>query len=261
MSPPRRLGALLAVPLACFVASSPGSGQQEEESPPLHYIADYKVAWEDLPEWTRDHHEHAVPLLDSLVQEDVITGWSAWQHNTGSDYNWRLVIVADAWADFDNFWAEYLGRFPDEALEAGEEMIRAHRDEVWNEAELRMPESAADARLAYQALYQIDFDDVEAWQEHRESTVIPILEQAIADGILAGWVVETHNTGDRFNRSEVYLFKEWDHIDDFWGRVLSELMADEEVWHRVGGMIRAHDDAIWERVQEGDVQGDMTAGA
>lgn len=258
MSPPRGLGTLLTVAFACFVGSSPGSGQQEEASPALHYIADFKVAWEDFPEWVEDHREHGVALLDSLVAEEVITGWSAWQHNTGSDYNWRLVVVAEAWADFDTFWDEYRARWPEDETEIGAGAIRAHRDGVWNEAELRIPESAADARLAYQALYQIDFDDVEAWQEHRESAVIPILEQAMADGILAGWVVETHNTGDRFNRSEVYLFHEWDHIDDFWDRLVGELMADEEVWDRVGGMIRAHDDAIWERVPAEPGEGSMT---
>lgn len=248
---PRALRALLALPVAWIGTGSPAVAQEEAGPSTMHYVADYKVGYDDLSEWTEDHHEHAAPLLDALVEEGVITGWSAWQHNTGSDYNWRLVIEADEWADFGAFWDEYLGRLPEEALEAGAGMIRAHRDQVWDQADARIPESAAAAPWAYEALYQVDFDDLEAWREHWETTVVPLLEQAMADGILAGWVVDAHDTGGRFNRAEVYFFEDWDHIDDFWDWVLGELMADEERWERLAGMIRAHDDVIWERVPAG----------
>lgn len=253
----RASSALLCLSLASTTLAAPVAAQQEAGPPPMYYVADYKVGFDDLPEWTGDHHEHAVPLLDSLVAEGVIAGWSAWQHNTGSDYNWRYVLEAEEWADFDTFWDEYLGRFPEEALDRGAEMIRAHRDQVWNQTDARFPQSAADVPWAYEAVYQIDFSDLEAWDEYWRTTRVPHLDQMMEDGILAAYVVEGHDTGDRFNRAEVFFFESWDDIDDFWSAHLGELMADEQTWDRVAGMIRAHDDVIWERVPREAGEGTM----
>lgn len=260
MRPIRPLAVLLVFSLAASAGFAPAAAQEDEPTTGMYYIADYKVGFDDLPEWTADHRQHAVPLLDSLVAEEVITGWSAWQHHTGSDYNWRLVLEADDWPAFDTFWEEYLGRFPENALQRGAEMIRAHRDQVWNQGDTRFPDGASDVPLAYEARYQIDFADMGAWQEHFNADVVPVLEDAMAEGQLQAWVVQNHDTGDRFNRVEVFFFEDWDDIDDFWSRLLGELMADEEQWDRFAGMIRAHDDVIWERVPDAAGEGPTMGG-
>jgi hypothetical protein len=85
-----------------------------------------------------------------------------------------------------------------------------------------------------------------SWNE----TAAPILNGAMEDGILGGWVREGHNTGGRYNWKVLYLFEEWDHIDDLFERLVSQLMADAELWQKLGRMIAAHDDIIWTSVPE-----------
>jgi hypothetical protein len=75
-----------------------------------------------------------------------------------------------------------------------------------------------------------------------------MLDAAIQDGTLGGWVIESHNTGGRYNWKVLYFFEEWDTIDDFFESVLPRIMGDAALWSRMGGMIQAHDDIIWTSV-------------
>lgn len=222
--------------------------QQDGETNIQQYVADYAIAWQDLPEWTEMHHEQTVPVLDSLVEAGTIEGWSAWEHHTGSEYNWRMIIDAREWDDFDNFWDGFFGAFSEEDFERSGNMIQAHRDLIWDTPEVEISESAESITWAYEGLYQINFSDMQAWNADWEEVVVPILEEAMANDILAGWVVNDHNTGYRFNRVQVFLFEEWDDIDDFWNMFIGGLTSNPDTWDRIGSMIQAHDDVIWHRV-------------
>lgn len=239
---------LILLYVLCYTQS--GMAQEANESVTLKYIADYHIAWEDLPEWAEVHQSHTVPLLDSLVDEGVLNDWHVWQHNTGGEYNWRMILVSDDWGNFDVFWDEFFTRLPGDLIEQMSDMIRGHRDQIFEESEIKISASAGPITWAYDSRYQIDFSDLEEWNELRQEMITPILEKAMEQGILAGWVVEDHNTGDRFNRVEVYLFEEWDNIDDFSTMIMGAMMNDPSVWDQYGSMVRDHTDVIWQRVPD-----------
>lgn len=222
--------------------------QDESESNELLYVADYQVAWQHFPEWTEIHHEHTVPALEALVEDGTITGWSAWQHHTGSEYNWRMVIQAAEWDDFDAFWDGYFNSFSEELGQRVMPMIGAHRDQIWDLSEMNISESAGTLPYAYEALYQVNFGDMEAWNKDWKENMVPVLEKAMEEGILAGWAVLDHNAGDRFNKSQILLFNDWDHIDDVQDSMMGSLFSDPDRWQKVAGMISAHDDVIWHQV-------------
>lgn len=77
---------------------------------------------------------------------------------------------------------------------------------------------------------------------------MPVLEQAMENGSLAGWVVLDHNAGARYNRNQIMLFNDWDNIDDVPGTLMESMFSDEERWQEIGAMVRGHDDNVWSQV-------------
>jgi hypothetical protein len=223
-------------------------GVHAQDEPTLLYVAYQKVGYADLAEWTRLYHEHSVPVLQELQDEGVIEGWNVWQHSTGGEYNWRFGFRTTEWSQLGTFWTAYLSRLQARSPEAFARtgaMTQAHYDEIWNITSTNIPAPAPAFTYFYDSQFQVGFDELPAWNQTWNATVTPMLNQAMADGTLGGWVIEEHNTGGRYNWKVIYLFEEWDTIDDFFETVLGQLMANEEVWSRVGRMMDAHEDLLW----------------
>lgn len=222
---------------------------QEPAAPAHVYEAFYRLAFDDLEEWNRQYREYSVPILTELVEAGAIQGWSQWQHNTGSEYNVRFTVRTHDWASIGTFWDEYLSRLqeatPADEWESGARMILAHRDEIWDVAEVHVPQGLNTAYL-YAATFRVNFADMAEWNRAWTEVAAPILEEAMEEGILGGWVRLGHNTGGPHNSKVLYLFEAWDHIDDLFDKLLSELAeAHSEDFELVNRLIRAHDDAIW----------------
>ncbi len=100
----------------------------------------------------------------------------------------------------------------------------------------------------YDSSYQISFADMEEWNANWGQLVAPVLNQAMENGLLAGWATEGHNTGGRHNWKVLYFFDEWDHMDDLFGRLESAWMAEAALFERSAGMVDSHDDIIWTAV-------------
>jgi hypothetical protein len=237
--------------VAAAILGAPALAAQDATGEQV-YTAYYKIGYADLPEWIRTYNAYAVPVLEQLVEEGVITGFGSWQHNTGGEYNWRFVVRSEDWDNFDTFWSAYLSRSAQAAEGDGMEpdmwmrMIQGHYDEIWDITKMNVP-AGIQARYMYDSRFQLSFADMGAWDSMWSETVMPVLDQSIADGILAGYVVEGHNTGGRYNWKILYLFEEWDHMDDMFARAMGA-MSDPEVWNTMGSMIAAHDDVLWETV-------------
>lgn len=224
--------------------------QQNQDTTAVYYVADYNVEWESLMEWNQMYRDHSVPTLQELEEEGIITGWSAWMHNTGGEYNWRLVIGSSDWDNYDEFWDRYLSGYPEEVMEQSGDMLTSHRDQIWDAALVRYAENVDETQYIYEALYQIKFSNMPSWNSTMREREVPLWDAALEDGLIKGYVVLGHNTGDRYNHGRVYLFSEWDDMDDFTGSVMGEILSDAELWNRMGSMIEAHTDAIWERVPD-----------
>ncbi len=240
-----------SVACALLLLAPPAAAQEAEApAPGLVYVAYFQVAYADLDDWIGDYYQYSVPVLQELQDEGVITGWGVWQHQTGVEYNWRFAVRAPEWSHFEGFWREYLGRLQErapEVLARDNRMIQAHFDEVWNIDEVHVPEGL-DALYLYDSRFQISFAYLEEWNQRWRESVAPVLNQSMEDGILDGWVVQSHNTGGRYNWKVLYLFQEWDDMDDHFGRVMAELTSDAYGWEQFSSMIDAHDDVIWTAV-------------
>lgn len=232
--------------LALLVPSGVALGQED----PAHvYLAFYKVGFDDLDEWNRQYWEYAVPVLEELRAEGVIQGWNQWQHDVGSEYNVRFAVRTYDWASLGTFWSEYLSRLrevtPEAEWDASSRMIQAHRDEIWDVDEIQVSDDLEVAR-AYVSSFQLSFADTQEWDRIWSEVSAPILQEAMDDGLLGGWVKLTHNTGGPHNGKVIYLFEEWDDIEDMWAMFLGTLAEDHpEDWSATMGMVQAHDDVIW----------------
>ena len=79
-----------------------------------------------------------------------------------------------------------------------------------------------------------------------EEIIAPGLNAAMEAGLLGGWVRLTHNTGGAHNSKFLYLFEEWDSIDDMVEMVWFGMIEDDpEAFTRFVKLVDAHDDIIW----------------
>jgi hypothetical protein len=231
------LSLLMVVPRAS--AQDSGEG--------MAYLAFYKIGYADLPAWTELYHDLMTPVFQEMVDEGVITAFHAWEHLHGGEYNWRIAIRADDWSAYGDLWEIMMGRIgardPD-GLASIMSMIQAHHDEIFQITRANAPEGVQMA-YAYDSMFQVNFGDIEAWEALWEEHAFPALNAAMADGTLGGWVTEMHHTGGRYNWKVIYLFEDWDTMDEFFIGMMGSLMADPVVWGEMGAMIQAHDDIIW----------------
>jgi hypothetical protein len=233
-----RIGLLSAVFSALVTL---GIGAQENQRV---YVAYYQISYGDLQEWIADYYNNSVPVLDALVEEGVITGFSARMHSTGGEYNIRQALLGTADTDFEDFWDKYLSRLAARdpaASQRGGRMIMAHYDEIWNIDEVNIPDGGT-AKYFYDAQFQVSFADLEAWNRMWDETFGPALQQAVTDGLMLGWVEESHNTGGKFNWKIITLVEDWDTLDEVTAAVFEAAPLDHPIW----SMFSAHMDEIWE---------------
>lgn len=209
------------------------------------YVAYYQISYGDLEEWLGSYNRLSVPILEALVEEGVVRGFGMRMHSTGGEYNLRFVVQGDDDTDFSAFWGQYLGRLT-EADPADAErtarMIQAHEDEIWHIDELVIAEGGGGATYFYDAQFQVNFADLEAWNEMFAATFGPALEEAMEEGLLQGWVIESHDTGGRFNFKLINMVDDWDDIDDLTAKIFSAAPLSHPIWD----MFTAHKDEVWE---------------
>ena len=161
------------------------------------------------------------------------------------------------WASINTFWGEYLSRLqeatPAEEWDAGGRMIAEHRDAIWDIGEVHTRPERETAYL-YASTFRLSFADMEEWNGIWTDVVAPVLEAAMAEEILGGWVKLNHNTGGPHNSKVLYFFESWDDIDDLFGKLLGT-MADEhpDEWARANELFHAHDDVIWVPTTRGEM--------
>ncbi|MGD2068813.1 MAG: hypothetical protein PVI57_09105 [Gemmatimonadota bacterium] len=246
--PLARLAAALPV-LSLLLVAAPAAAQEQEPAPSLLYEAYFRINFADLPEWTRQFDTYSVPILREMQSEGLIEGWGHWQHNTGGEYDVRLALRLYDWDDIDTFWNEYLAGMA-EAVPADEQaatshMIEAHYDEVWNIGTVNVQQGAATPYM-YASTFQVNFGDVEAWDGFWQENVLPVLQDAMDAGVLAGVVTLNHNTGLPHNKKVLYMFEEWDDMDDMWNMFFERMETEHgEAFAESLSLVQAHDDIIW----------------
>lgn len=240
------LGLSLLVPMAAIPAAA-----QEEGARPATYLyeAYYKVNFADMDEWNRLFETYDVPVLEALQSEGVIDGWGHWEHNTGSDYNIRHAIRLFDWPSIDTFWDELLDRTFGAMSEADREIttriIQAHDDQIWEINSTTFAENPGENALMYASTFDVSFADMGEWNRIWNEDAIPVLQEAMAQGILNGVVILGHNTGPH-NSKVLYLFDDWDDIDDMWDLFFTRMEEQHgEDFTNALRMSRSHDDVIW----------------
>ncbi len=223
---------------------------QEARQPAHVYEAFYQISFADLADWNRQYWTYSVPILDKLEEEGVIEGYTQWQHETGGgDYNVYFNARTYDWASLGTFWSEYLSRLqaavPQDEWTASSRMVMAHRDEIWDISELNFREGAETAHV-YASSFLVSFADMAEWNRMWNEVAEPIMNEAMAEGTLGGWVRLSHNTGGPHNFKVLYFFDSWDDMDDLFAKLIGTMSEKHpEQWVRVNEMFRAHDDAIW----------------
>ncbi len=208
------------------------------------YVALYNIKYSDIPEWTAYYYDVSVPVLEGMVADGAITAFNMRMHHTGGEYTIRQGLVGNDDTDFDAAWEAYLGGLGQAdatAFRRVNRMILAHTDEIWNLDISNIP-NGADTQYAYEAHFQVNFADLDRWNELWAESLLPAMDQAMVDGLLQGYVVEGHNTGGPFNWKFLALYDEWDNFDEIEAAVFGAAPLDHPIW----SMFTAHKDELWQ---------------
>jgi hypothetical protein len=218
---------------------------QEQQLPRFVYEAYSQVS--DLDQWNRFYRQHSVPVLRQLQEEGVIQGWSMSQHHTGGEYNSRLAIRTYDWSALDTFWSEYFSRIvntvPAETFSAWQGLVQAHRDEIWNFGVINVADRPVN--YMYQAAFNIGFADLGAWNTAFAERTRPVLDELMEEGLLGGYVVFNHNTGESHNWKMLYLFEDWDRMDDCFQQLSARMNERYPDAAQTQQLIRSHADDLW----------------
>ena len=209
------------------------------------YISLYNVRYGDIPEYTAFYEANTRPILESMVADGTITGFGIRMHHTGGEYTVRQRLSG---TDDTNFEAAALmlntrlAESNPSGVERQNRMIQAHADEVWTIGQLNVPEDTGNVQYVYEAQFQVNRAELPRWSQIWEDDMYPVLERAIADDLLAGYVVLEHNTGGRFNWKILWLSETWDSMDDFEVAFFSAAPMDHPMW----SMYTSHRDELWQ---------------
>ena len=209
------------------------------------YISLYNVRYGDIPEYTAFYEANTRPILESMVAEGTITGFGIRMHHTGGEYTIRQRLSG---TDDTNFEAAALmlntrlAESNPSGVERQNRMIQAHADEVWTIGQLNVPEDTGNVQYVYEAQFQVNRAELPRWSQIWEDDMYPVLERAIADDLLEGYVVLDHNTGGRFNWKILWLHETWDSMDDFEAAFFAAAPMDHPMW----SMYTSHRDELWQ---------------
>ena len=224
--------------------TAPGMVAQQAQVGTRVYVALFNVKYSDIPQWTADYNEVGVPILEALVAEGAVTTFNMRMHHTGGEYTFRQALVGDDDTNYDAVWEAYLDRFAEAnpaAFDRTNRMILAHADEIWTIDASRLP-TAGQTQYTYEAQFQINFADLERWNELWTQDLVPVADQAMADGLLQGYVVEGHNTGGPFNWKILFLYDEWDDLNEIEAAIFEAAPLDHPLW----SIPTAHKDELWQ---------------
>jgi len=236
----------IGVIVGCADAQTTSDAQSTVEATRIS-IASHQVRFSDIPAFAQLYRGVAVPIMETLVEDGMITGFGIWMHNTGGKYNLRWHLTGMEEVDFEEAWTEIISQMAAadaEALEAFNRSVLAHKDETWNLGD-RNVESPGNAAYVYENLFKVNRADLPEWNE-LWAGVLPALDGAISDGLMRGYVVEEHNMGGEFNWNLVVFFDDWDVIDDAQAVFFENIPLDHPIW----AMAIAHKDELWSRLPE-----------
>ena len=211
------------------------------------YISVYNVRYGDIPEYTEFYEATARPILESMVADGTITEFGIYMHHTGGEYTIRQHLLG---TDDTNFEAAALAlntrlvESNPSGVERQNRMILAHADEVWTLGERNLPMTLPDVQYLYEAQFQVNRADLPQWEQLWEADLYPVLERAVADGLIEGYVVLNHNTGGRFNWKILWLSETWDSLDDFEAVFFGAAPLDHPIWL----LYTSHRDDLWQRL-------------
>jgi hypothetical protein len=237
----RRFALFLAV---VAMLSAPRLAVAQTDSPRV-YIAYFKVDFTDLPAWIENYQEVETPILDGMVEEGILNGFGLTVHDTGGEYNLRMVLLTPDWGSIQDFWTAYYARMPEDALGRGESMIRQHTDEIWVMTESNEVEGAGPSTLVYESAWHIAFDQLEEWNANFDRYSRPALQRAMDEGLISGWAKLDHDTGGPWNVKLIYWPTDWDDIDELIAMLVAggEQMDPEAMRSALG-----HEDHVWRMV-------------
>ena len=97
----------IGVTVGCANAQTTSDAQSTVEANRIS-IASHQVRFSDIPAFAQPYRSVAVPIMETLVEDGMITGFGIWMHNTGGKYNLRWHLAGMEGVNFEEAWTEII---------------------------------------------------------------------------------------------------------------------------------------------------------
>ncbi|MEZ4699970.1 MAG: hypothetical protein R2834_06540 [Rhodothermales bacterium] len=191
-----------------------------------------KVAGLDVPRLNQLADSIMRPVLDAMVEEQIIMSWGILTHEWGDEWNWNWYLTTADHASFVSAWAEFskriMERFPDGVPEMMQ-YLQAHKD---NQFLVRKafgrPLAAGEAppRFMMSNLAMVKEVDVPAIDKLFDTAMAPALNAMLAEGLIYGWGDLRHAWGDEWNIGWYISTKDHAAFVTAWESLLARVMKD-----------------------------------
>ncbi len=82
----------------------------ETTQPGIVVFSQNKCAYENFQQLNALTDSVWAPVLDDLVEEEMLVGWGILTHAWGDEWNWNVYYTVESHAAFLDFWQEMVGR-------------------------------------------------------------------------------------------------------------------------------------------------------
>ena len=107
-------------------------------------------------------------------------------------------------------------------------------------------QDAQDPTRLMLSFYNVLYSDIPEWQGHYNNNMVPVMEQMVEDGSLAGFGVRMHHTGGKYNLRMSLTGTDDTDFEEVATRIATTIAEkDPEGMERTERMILSHYDEIW----------------
>lgn len=210
------------------------------------------VAGTDLEKVNQIATEKIGPVLNALVDEGKLTSWGILTHNWGDEWNWNWYVFAENREAFHSAWGEMARRVQEADSETFTQlmgMIEEHKDNFYAVRNFRVaPPTDSGTPPRFLMLNQAIANGVHLARLNEISDTVmgPILDELLAEGLIAGWGDLAHAWGDEWNANWWMSTANHAAFVTAWNELVSRVQERApETFEESAKLVRRHRDNLY----------------
>lgn len=234
---------IVALSFGCVSLSVTAQPQAGEEPESFIYATYYACDLNRQEEADRIIEQDIAPIYDEAVDSGAITGWGWLSHHTGGPWRRLFYMTANSVGALLTAQASLAEQEDPRANERFDAACGTHDDYIWQSLATG---GQADSRgsLSLSTYYNCDISREDRANEIFETTLAPLLDAQVENGLIRAWGWNEHVVGGGYRRLGTVTGDDWARIFEAIDAYVDAAAASElgrEMWE----ICDSHADYLW----------------